>query len=901
MKSSVLHQMIRISLLLALFATSHLASAQSGKIAGTVIDDLTGDPLPGVNITIQGTTQGTSTDLDGNYVIIGIRPGTYAIEASYIGFATQVVSGVRVNIDLTSRVNFTMTEEVIAGEEVVIVAERPMIQKDVTATTAVVSGDQIRAIPVENFGDVVELQAGVVDGHFRGGRTGEVGYWVDGLPVTDVYNGGLTLAIENNTVEELQVVTGAFNAEYGQAMSGIVNVVTRDGSNKLSGGVSYFTGDYAVATTAIFQELGGIEPGVVQNVEADFSGPILKEKLFFFVSGRYFSNDGWFTGRNVYGFNDVGKDVNTGRLLRKESIGLSNAGDSSLVNMNPFERRSGQAKLTWRISPSLRLVGNIISSEEVFKLNSHDLTYFPDARLNGGNTAQSAYLKFTHTLSNTTFYEVGYTNTISEYEQYLFETADDERYRDSQFFEFTDYLFTAGFRVGGTNNSRFSRSTQTNLVKLDLSSQIATAHLLKTGVEFRQHTLTYNDDYVVKVYETGDQFLATNGRYTYKPIELSAYMQDKIEFGNLIVNLGLRFDYFDSKGRLLSSSTDPDIVYPKNRPDNVEDYTVLADPKWQVSPRIGVAFPITEKGVIHFSYGHFFQRPSFELLYSNPYFNLGTSSGLIGLLGNANLEPEHTINGEIGLKQEIADGLAVELTAYYRDIRNLTGTATDPIQIEGTTSRYGILQNSDFGFVRGVVARFDVRLGSGFFITADYTYQIARANSSDPSQVYNAAAARQQLETQIVPTNWDQRHTANFSLSYRTKGGLGVGFIGRYGSGLPYTPQRSTLQTGDIVPTRIPLNSEFRPSTYSIDLSLSKDVVLAGQHTLQLFGRVDNLLDTRNEVGVFGDTGRAGYSLQQSVDARTFRGDDVILNRWYNRADFYNEPRRVVAGLRYRF
>ncbi|NDC87225.1 MAG: TonB-dependent receptor [Bacteroidetes bacterium] len=349
MKSSVLHQMIRISLFLVLFASSHLASAQSGKIAGTVIDDLTGDPLPGVNITIQGTTQGTSTDLDGNYVIIGIRPGTYAIEASYIGFATQVVSGVRVNIDLTSRVDFTMTEEVIAGEEVVIVAERPMIQKDVTATTAVVSGDQIRAIPVENFGDVVELQAGVVDGHFRGGRTGEVGYWVDGLPVTDVYNGGLTLAIENNTVEELQVVTGAFNAEYGQAMSGIVNVVTRDGSNKLSGGVSYFTGDYAVANTAIFQELGGIEPGVVQNVEADFSGPILKEKLFFFVSGRYFSNDGWFTGRNVYGFNDVGKDVNTGRLLRKESIGLSNAGDSSLVNMNPFERRSGQAKLTWRV------------------------------------------------------------------------------------------------------------------------------------------------------------------------------------------------------------------------------------------------------------------------------------------------------------------------------------------------------------------------------------------------------------------------------------------------------------------------------------------------------------------------------------------------------------------------
>ena len=140
---------------------------------------------------------------------------------------------------LTVVVDFELTDEVFGGQEVVIVAERPLVQKDLTATTAIVSGDEIRSLPVENFGQVIGLQAGVVNGHFRGGRMGEVGYWVDGMPVTDVFDGSLGVSVENNMVDELQVVTGAFNAEYGQAMSGIVNIVTRDGDNRFSGGIKF--------------------------------------------------------------------------------------------------------------------------------------------------------------------------------------------------------------------------------------------------------------------------------------------------------------------------------------------------------------------------------------------------------------------------------------------------------------------------------------------------------------------------------------------------------------------------------------------------------------------------------------------------------------------------------------
>ncbi len=326
-----------------------------------------------------------------------------------------------------------------------------------------------------------------------------------------------------------------------------------------------------------------------------------------------------------------------------------------------------------------------------------------------------------------------------------------------------------------------------------------------------------------------------------------------------------------------------------------------AEARWQLSPRLGVAFPITAGGVVHFSYGQFFQTPQFSYLYQNPFFQLGSGgSGLIGLIGNANLKPEQTISGEIGLKQEITRTSAVELTAYYRDIRNLTGTATDPLTIRGTSARYGRLVNSDFGFVRGLVARFDQRIGTDLFASFDYTFQVARANASDPSQAYSAAAARGEIETQIVPTSWDQRHTANVSLSYDAKGAWGFGVIATYGSGEPYTPSQSTVQTGEIIPGRIPLNSETKPSVYNVDLNVYRNLKLGGLQA-QFFARADNVFDVRTEYGIFGDTGRATYSLQRNVDENTFQGDASVLDRWYQRPYFYGEPRRVVLGLQVSF
>ncbi|MEM1043224.1 MAG: TonB-dependent receptor [Bacteroidota bacterium] len=951
---------------------SGTAAAQTGKIAGTVTDAVTGEPLPGVNVFIEGTTQGTATDFDGNFSIIGVRPDTYEIVFSFVGYRNTRVEGVRVSIDLTTRVDAELQEDIIEGEEVVVTAERALVQKDLTATTAFVSGDEIQALPVENFNEVIELQAGVVDGHFRGGRIGEVGYWVDGLPVSDVYDGGLALGIENGMVQEAQVVTGAFNAEYGQALSGIVNVVTKDGSDDFEGSFTGFLGDYLTSErellpdTPIFPGLGDLSIAAVQNAEGNFSGPVIPGRLFFFTSGRYFKNDGWIFGEDRFRSDDVGYLVSADSMRAPiallDSLG---SGSGERVSLNPFERVSGQAKLTARLGRGMRLAANVIASREDFRDYELGIFFRPEAQRQKRRDALSTYLKWTHTLSNATFYDLGITNNYTEFNDFLFEDPLDERYEDNDFFptEFTNAI--SGFRGGGTDNRRFFRSTNTLLAKFDLTSQVGSANLIKFGLEGRYHTLRFRDQEAFVIEEpprSGGvpggvrvRGLIDNGQYTYNPVEFSAYVQDKIELGALIINAGLRFDYFDSNGVVFRDPTDPNAVFLRNRrivrnmdglpigadgnPILDEDGNPILDPErdengefqfyldengnvtnftpdeafeaaessFQVSPRLGVAFPITAGGVVHFSYGQFFQTPNFELLYQNPYFNLSNSgSGLIGLIGNANLRPEQTVQGEIGLKQTLTASSAIEVTAYYRNIRNLTGTATDPIQVEGTSARYGQLVNSDFGFVRGLILRFDQRIGTSLFAGLDYTFQVARANASDPDAAYNAAATdRRLVEQQILPTSWDQRHTFTASLTYdNARFDAGFGLLMSYGSGQPFTPSRTAQQTGGAgssVPGRLLLNSDTRPSTVNVNLTAYKNIPLFGDHKAQIFTKVDNLLDTRNENDVFSNTGRATYSLDRNVAEGSFFGDPALLNRNFVQPGFFSQPRRVVLGLRYNF
>lgn len=223
-----LARLLCFTLVLCLPAT--VALAQTGKIAGIVTDAATGDPLPGVNVSIEGTTQGSVTNVDGYYAILNVRPGTYDVRASFIGFTPQIREGVRVNIDLTSEVDFQLREETVGLEEVIVAAERPVVQRDVSASLANIGAEEIENLPVTSVAEVIGLQAGFEPGlTVRGSGGDQVAFVVDGMSYTDSRSNTPFTGISYTAIDEVQVQTGGFNAEYGNVRSGLINVVTKDG------------------------------------------------------------------------------------------------------------------------------------------------------------------------------------------------------------------------------------------------------------------------------------------------------------------------------------------------------------------------------------------------------------------------------------------------------------------------------------------------------------------------------------------------------------------------------------------------------------------------------------------------------------------------------------------------
>ncbi|RKY47765.1 MAG: TonB-dependent receptor, partial [Candidatus Neomarinimicrobiota bacterium] len=160
------------------------------------------------------------------------------------------------------------------GEVVTVTAEKISIKKDQTSSIKNISSSEIEALPVENINDIVNMQAGVVRGHFRGGRLGEVAYMIDGVPVVDVFSKeSQAIEVEKEAVQDLEIITGTFNAEYGRAMSGVVNIVTKDGGDKLEGNIAAFFGNYITSHTDIFIGLKNEDIDRWKDFKLQLSGP----------------------------------------------------------------------------------------------------------------------------------------------------------------------------------------------------------------------------------------------------------------------------------------------------------------------------------------------------------------------------------------------------------------------------------------------------------------------------------------------------------------------------------------------------------------------------------------------------------------------------------------------------
>ena len=215
---------------LLLLANQFLYGGTTGKIAGRVIDLETGMPLPGVNVVIIGTTQGASTDIDGYYTILNVSPNTYSIKATMIGYSDRIVSSVIVKTDLTSKVDFSITTEILTSEEIVVIAETPIVIVDLAGSHQTISGKDLETLPVTSVSEAIGLQAGVANGfQVRGGAQSEVLFRVDGITLRDGRSNEPITDVPLSAVQEISVQKGGFTAEYNNVRSGIVNVVSKEG------------------------------------------------------------------------------------------------------------------------------------------------------------------------------------------------------------------------------------------------------------------------------------------------------------------------------------------------------------------------------------------------------------------------------------------------------------------------------------------------------------------------------------------------------------------------------------------------------------------------------------------------------------------------------------------------
>ena len=926
--TKVINALFVTSLLLLFFSTSSFA--QTGKIAGRVLDATTSEPLPFVNIIILGTTQGAATDLDGYFSILNVRPGIYSVKASAVGFNSVTVQEVRVSIDLTSEVNIQLTEtSVELGQEIVVIAEKPLVTKDLTSSTALVSSEEIAALPVTEFQEVLELQAGVVGGNVRGGRSGEVVYAIDGVPVTDVYDGSTVVDVNAGAIQELQFISGAFNAEYGRALSAYVNLSTKEGASNFRGSVTSYIGDYYSNDTKVFRAINDFDPIAIRNLDGNISGPIIPNVLSFYANARYVYFDGWIKGEKRYNPWDI--TTNLGSDLPPERrYNIQQTGDGEVVPMNYSERFYGQGKLTFLPVNGIKINYNYILDRSRYQDYNQFYTYNPDGRPKQFRWGITNLLNLTHTLGSNTFYTASGSYFFKKYRSYVYDNVNYPLWTHDALLG-QQPSETPSFGTGGTDNNWFKRTTNSYGFKFDITSQVSRSHQVKAGFEINSNRISFDrislfqykdlnsngqydagEEGIPEPKDSGDPFVLRRvpnpddpnenlaiDIYERSPIEFSAYLQDKIELDEMIINVGVRFDYFQPDGKILADPTEPDIYRPRkveNRALSMEERRAIwykdASSKYQFSPRLGIAFPITDRGVIHFSYGHFFQIPNYELLYTNPEYKFAEgSTGNLGIAGNPDLKPEQTISGEVGLQQALTDQLAVDLTGYFRDIKDLTGTRTDEITLARTKSTYSQYKNSDFGFVKGIVLSLNKRFANNWSATIDYTLQSAKGNASDPSATRNAIAGGQEPEIQLVRLNWDQTHTVNATFNYASDDNWGFSFIAQYGSGFPYTP----TQASNI--SKLLTNSELKPSSFNVDLRAFYDIVISETIKLNLFARVYNLFDIQNEVNVYSDSGTADFTINE-YNYRLRNTPELVnsLDEFYRNPSFYSEPRRIEVG-----
>jgi outer membrane receptor protein involved in Fe transport len=1023
--------------LAALLLLPGLLVAQDGKLRGKVTDRESGEALIGANVTVEGTSLGAATDVNGEYVILSVIPGTYTVKATYIGYSPITVSNIIVNSGLTTTADLKMVSSAVQVQGVEIVADRPLIQRNTTNTVRIQSQADIQTLPFRGVQNIVALSAGVVQQagnlYVRGGRDGEVAYYVDGANVTDPSSMGEMVSLIREALQEVQLQSGGFTAEFGGANSGIVRSSMRTGGSQLRVSLDYLTDDFAKTG----QEFLGTTSRGYKNAVATLSGPIMSGVRFFFADQFTYVRIGSARFIEPFSFELTQDNLGAPRKLGEPLPGPVQMLKNGSVNRNWNWNNTAQGNLLFdmaelaNIPMKIRFSGNYAFGHSInggaWPGLGNIFRKTDKMSRNDGNTA-FGNVRLTHFLSQTTFYEVGLSYTRQWGRTYDKVFGDDWiKYPDSAanaqagFVGFNGYgwrsrytgppAMTSIFQFGFTDpdapiNSYSKYKNSQMAVTVDLTSQVTSRWELKAGgsienwvyrnfgfgsvsgylkwIDSNEDGIISNDAVIyatdiakgktiemAKRARTISQGGVTNWGYDYmgnetdgytlngsstvwdkpyQPTFASAYVQNKVEYQDLVLNFGVRYEYSSTDVKEIPQTVNPltgqpDYLNPEGLDQtlNIIEASTFTRTKanHMILPRISFSFPVTDRTIFYAQYGKYAQMPSLGQLYrsDNSFGNIVNPNTRSPYGGSAPwmVQPERTTQFEVGFRQYLTDNLAFSLNGFYKDTKNLIQLRK--VYTSQGTVNFTAYQNEDFATSKGIELTLELRRTNRLSAKVNYTLSDARGtgNSSASNSVAVGDESRARFPSFTAPLIYNQAHRGNVTLDYRYgKGeggpileGMGVYLLMSFNSGHNYTKIQEPTSLGQSSPWNVgiralldarnrypvePPNASTTPWVFNIDLNWNK-VFFFGDFNFELYVNVLNVLNTKQVLNLYPQTGTPfddgwlksplAVAYRAIPNYEAFYRAINLQNRWGIMQSFvgdvYGAPRQIRVGARLEF
>jgi len=991
-----MHRKIFYFLLFLVLCPVLINAGTKGRIKGKVVDLQTGEAMIGANVTIVGTSAGSNTDASGEFLIQNLDPGTYTLRCSYVGYQTITISNVRVNADITTFQNFELPSQDIQVGTVLITAQKPIIQKDNTNAVRITTGDDMSSLPVRGFTNFLTLTAGVSTNngeiHMRGGRSDEVGYYVEGVSVRNPRGGGRAVTISQDAIEEMQVQSGGYTAEFGGANSGIVRSTFRSGGAQFKASVEYITDNFSFKSRDNIFDGKKTPFGTYwfgqDETSASISGPLLDQKIKFFFNLNYQFNRSPLTpDQPAINLGNIW-DPNVPAAQRDTVNFVYNAGAQPKMARKYY---TATGTINIDLKPIiLRLSGSYNIDENNFNSTGpyNTMRDRPGEYQSHNGTFN---LKMTHVLSPSLFYELNAGMVLTDYaEQDPWLKDDYWHYADSVANAAVGYVWTRtpqdiarrvygrfvtpraltvydwGFGRTGAVAATYQKNQTNSLSFAGALNWLPNKyHTIKLGGEYQNWTYrNFQPAYSSQTYYNNtnnnplglsdDQIkiniLRNNGSTIYgydyfgnkndgtddifhaahKPVFASSYLQDKIEYEDIILNLGLRYDYIDIDNLQMIDPTRPD--YSINKADN----TLIAA-GWEkvptfsaISPRIGISFPVTDKTVFHAQYGKFIQQPDLNESYVGyDYYAYQLTTGyFFSNMRGPGLRPTRTTQYELGFQQAVADFLSFDITAYYKDIKDLVQMVPAAVDIASGYTNYYLRSNVDFATTRGIEIAVNMRRYERLQLNGSMSFQDAKGTGSYPSSsrgIVGAPVVAGQPYTpkNIAPLEFDRPFSSNLNIDYRfgdNDGGpvlrnMGVNLLVTYNSGRPFTraignPASVGVSQNGSGDARFrtpvePLGSSQMPDYFNMDLRVDKSFSLFDRLRATIYVSVTNLLNTKNVSDVYLLTGTNtddGYLSNPTTLAQRLATDGQTYVDIYQlniaRNGLWNNMRQIKLGIR---